>query len=244
MALTFPAAAQRRLAAAGGGAAVSLLEVATIAGARYYWSDADIIAPTALAQQITIGSGPTRSTELTYYAEAFQPWLLSAGPFKTYRNTTTSTGQVEIQNISGDTVRRDVSRIFSQQAMVGALVYYRTWLADCQFATFSFMGRVDDADIDLDGDDSKASMTLQLESLCCWAKIDAPNQDICSSCQLAFGSIQCGSTSPTPCNNDYGSCTSIERFMGVVLEWNGAVLNPTQYVTPEPLRLANPRVAG
>ena len=242
MANTFPSYVKQRLAASGSGAAVNLLELQTINGNRYNWADATLQAVSALPTLLTLmgGVGAPAHTTLTYPVQSFVPWLLSAGPFKTYANTTTSTGQVTVQNLSGNTVVRDVSNLFSQNAVVGALVFYRQWLSDCEFASFSFMGRVDDAEVEADG----SAMTLQLESLCCWANIDAPNCDLCPSCQNWFQSVRCGSTSPTPCNNDYGSCTSIERFFGVLNEWVGAALSGTQYVQPAPLNLSNPRVAG
>lgn len=235
MAQTFPAAVKARLAASGGGAPVSLLEVLTSANAYYAWSDSNITSQGALPVPTTVMG----VTTLNLQTPAFLPWLLSAGPFRRSSNTTTSSGQVVVQNLSGDTVRRDVSQIFSQQAMVGALVYFRAWLADCEFATYSFAGSVIGADIEADG----LAMTLQLEGIANWAKLDAPYKDIGVSCPLSFGSVECGSISPTPCDNSYGTCTSTERFQGFLSEWVGAKLVTTQYVQPAPLRLANTRVA-
>jgi len=240
MAQTFPAAVKARLAASGGGAAVSLLEVYTVSGSYFAWSDSDITAQGMLPVPLTVHSGSVYTTTWHYVTPTFLPWLLSAGPFKTFNNTTTSTGQVVVQNLSGDTVRRDVSRLFSSNAIVGALVYFRTWLADAEFATFSFFGSVSDVELEADG----SSMTLQLESMCAWAKLDAPYQEIGISCPLSFGSVECGSTSSTPCDNSYGSCTSTERFKGVLVEWVGAAVSTVQYVQPAPLVLSNPRVTG
>ena len=236
MALVFPAAVKARLAASGSGAAVSLLEVLTVTNDYYAWSDSDIKAAGALPVPTLVAGVLT----LVYQIPYFKPWLLSAGPFKRSSNTTTSSGQVTVQNLSGDRVRRDISTIFSQKAIVGALVYFRVWLADAEFATYSFAGSVESADIEADG----SAMTLQLEGIANWAKIDAPYKDIGVSCPLSFGSVECGSTSGTPCDNSYGSCTSTERFQGFLSQWAGATLNTNQYVQPAPLRLSNTRVGG
>jgi len=148
MALSFPAAVKARLAASGGGAAVSMLDVVTITGQHLCWSDSDITAPSGLPVFVVEGSGIGSRTIWTYPATPYLPWLLSAGPFKSYSNTTTSTGQVTVQNLSGDTVRRDISLLFSQSAMMGAMVFFRTWLADCEYATFAFMGTVTDVELE------------------------------------------------------------------------------------------------
>ena len=236
MARILPAAVKARLAASGGGAAVSLLEVLTFDQNFFAWADCDITA----AGMLPVPSVIAGHTSLNTLISTYQPWLMSCGPFKIYGNTTTSTGQVVVQNLSGDTVRRDVSRIFSKHAMMGALVCYRRWLADCQYAEFSFVGSVSDVDVEADGE----GMTLQIESLAAWSRLDAPYQEIGVSCPLAFGSIECGSTSSTPCNNSYGSCSSTERYKGILVEWLGASLSTTQYVLPAPLIQTNQRVAG
>ncbi len=240
MANPFPAAVKARLAASGSGAAVSLLEVATVTGNRFYWSDAAITAPAALPTVLIATSGVATSYTFKFPQTNFVPWLVGAGPFRTYRNTTTSSGEVVVQNLSGDTVRRAIALLYASTELIGALVFYRMWLADCEYATFSFMGTIDSVSISADGN----SMTLQLESMCNWARLKAPDKQIGVACPLAFGLVQCGSTSPTPCNNDYGSCSSTERFMGIIEEWTGSALNPNQYVQPAQLNLTNTRVAG
>jgi hypothetical protein len=59
---------------------------------------------------------------------------------------------------------------------------------------------------------------------------------------LFFGSAACGSTNPTPCQNTYGTCTSIERFAGVIIYWvDGAftVAPTTQIAQPPPVNVQN-----
>ena len=226
MAQPFPPAVVARLQASGGSAPVSLFEVQTLSGNTYFWSEAAIAAPSLLAPAVPLTN--------------FVPWLLDGTSFHGYKSTQTRTGRVQVQNLSGDSVRRDASLIFSRQEMVNALVAYRRWLTDCEYATYTFVGSVDDAQIEPDG----SSMTLTLEGFTNWSKLAAPSAQTGVSCPLTFGSVECGSTAGTPCNNDYGTCSSIERFQGILVEWTGASLNPTQYVQPQPLRLFNGRVAG
>ena len=229
MALPLPAYVSRRIAASGGLAPLALVELQALSGNRYFWSDARVAAPSVLAVYYPPASGviPQGTNTATPMAN-FLPWLLKKPTFHLTRSTATATGSLTVQNLSGDTVRRDTALIFSQQEMTGALVFYRRWLADCEAATFQFQGNVDEAEIAADGD----SMTLSLEGMCNWSKIDAPDMEIGVSCGLTFGSVECGSTSTTPCTNSYGTCSSIERYKGILVEWTGAQLDYTQYVQP------------
>ena len=249
MANILPASVKAAMAASGGAAPVSLLEVQSISGTVYYWSDASPSASIVLAYG-TVGSGDsggaTGDAEVgnaeprDVFSADFSPWIIQPPSFHTYKSSQTATGTVTIQNVSGDSIRRDTSQIFTKQEMMGGLVSYRLWREDCQYALYSFLGTVDDVDINVDGD----TMTLSMEGFVNWSKITAPDQQIGVSCPLQFGSVACGSTSATPCNNSYGTCSSIERYKGIVLEWNGAALDYTQYAQPAPLRSYNGRTAN
>jgi hypothetical protein len=217
-------AVKQPMAASGGLAPVSLFELLTIAGALYAWSDATLTAPSIL------GLSPAN----------FVPWIVKAPVFTQYKSTQTATFTVSVQNLSGDTIRRDTAQIFNKQELNAALVYFRIWRIDAEFSIFDFQGNVDDVDIEADGD----SMDITGEGSFSWSKIQAPSVQIGPSCGNTFGSVECGSTAPVPCNNSYGTCTSVERFKGVITEWSGASSNVSQYSQPAPLRLYNPKVAN
>ena len=144
-----------RQLASGGAAGISLLELQTIAGNRYYWSDAKLAAPSELA----VFDNPViiRRTAETPNAPPppnvqFVPWILTPPSFHSFRSTQTATGTVVIQNVTGDTVRRDAAQIFSQFELLGSLFIYRLWLTDCEFATDVVQGTVDEVVIEADGD--------------------------------------------------------------------------------------------
>ena len=251
MANVLPAAVKAAMKASGGPAPVSLFELLTTGGALYTWSDASVSAISVLSTPYG-GSTVVRRAQPPLQGEPgvpelpignvqpvpFLPWIVKPPVFTEYKSTQTSTFTVSIQNISGDTVRRDAAQIFNNQALLGALVYFRIWRLDCQDSIFDFQGNVDDVDIDAGGD----SMDISGEGSFAWSKIQTPSVQIGPSCGNTFGTIECGSTASTPCNNSYGTCTSLERFKGVITEWTGAAISTTQYAQPQPLRLYNPQV--
>jgi hypothetical protein len=225
MSNSLPVSIKQPMAASGGPEPVSLMELLTIAGALYTWSDTKLTAPSILD-----GLAPAN----------FVPWIVKEPVFVQYKSIQTATFTISIQNLSGDTIRRDTAQIFNKQELNAALVYFRIWRLDAERSIFDFQGNVDDVEIEADGN----SMDITGEGSFSWSKIQAPSVQIGPSCGNTFGSVECGSTAAVPCNNSYGTCSSIERFKGVVTEWAGASSNVSQYSQPAPLRLYNPKVAN
>ena len=97
------------------------------------------------------------------------------------------------------------------------------------------MGNVDEVQID------ETELVLQSEGFGSWSAVRAPAYQVDVCCPLTFGSAACGSLSPTPCNNTYGSCSSRQRFDGVVTVWTSDLLTvPTaQIAQPAPSSAAN-----
>ncbi len=187
------------MAASGGVAPVVLVEIQTISGQVLYISDAWIVANSLLSGESMV---------------SYRPWLIGETRFTIYRSTTTYTAEFELQNLSGDTVSRDVSKFISANELTGALVWMRIWRADSQIAIFQFVGKL------LDPEVSEHSVMCQAEGFGNWSAIKAPPYQIGVSCPLYFGSIECGSTAATPCQQSYGTCTSIERFKGSIDQYS------------------------
>ena len=217
-----PVPVKQVMAASGGPAPITLMELLTSTGLLYGWSDAQ-------------GSFPAM---LSPGNLAFVPWIVTPPVFTTYKSTQTSTFTVSIQNLSGDTIRRDTAQIFNKHELNGALVFFRLWRLDAEVSIFDFQGNVDDTEIDAGGD----AMQVSGEGSFSWSKIQVPGVQIGPSCGNTFGSVECGSTASVPCNNSYGTCSSIERFKAVITEWSGSGFDVSQYSQPAPLRLYNPKV--
>jgi len=162
-------------------------------------------------------------------------WLVKTQHFQLFGSTQTDTATLSVQNLSGNTVERDVALAYAKNEFIGAFVYYRLWRADAECAIFQFAGNVVDADID------EEVMELTLEGFGNYSAIRAPAYAIDVACPLFFGSIACGSTSPTPCQQSYGTCTSIERFAGALVQWDfsDGVTPLVQIAQPPPVAAAN-----
>jgi hypothetical protein len=262
MGLSFPAPVKAPMGASGGPAPITLMELVTVAGLAYFWSDATFSAPSVLLEVFS-GSGiygfgpvpqiagadvnapiPERPPTGTMPTVNFLPGILTPPVITRYKTVKASTATVSIENISGDTIRRTTGQIFAAEELVTALVFLRCFRIDSGFAIDSFMGNVADASIAADGD----SLDLSIVGVDNWAQTPAPREQISSTCSSIFNSggafYACGSTSDTPCNNDYGTCSSLNRFKGVITEWIGSELPQTQVAQSPPLRLYNPRSAG
>jgi hypothetical protein len=264
MANTLPVAVKQVMAASGGPAPVTLLEVLTISGNLYAWSDASLFAPSILAANYSGGSGPPagihpeaapmsgesigRWSPLGSTAMMqFVPWIIKPAVITQYKSTQTDTATISVQNLTGDTIRRDASQIMASQELDGALIYLRIWNLACAYSVLDFQGNIDDVQIAADGD----SMDISMQGFAAWAKVPAPREQLGSACGNIYNDggcfFGCGAPSPTtPCNNDYGTCVSPgkNRFKGIITEWAGSGLSDSQVAQQPPLRLYNPRVAG
>jgi phage-related protein len=196
---TLPIGVTGPMSSSGGCAPVSLFEIQTVTGNTYYFSE-------QRGEWNSIINGTT--------GNLYEDWIVGTPKFQLHGSTETDTAAFSVQNLSGNTVQRDMALAYSRNEFIGAFVYYRLWRADAEQAIFSFMGNIVDADID------ESTIDFSIEGFGNFSNIVAPAYLIDVSCPLYFGSIACGSTSPTPCNQSYGDCSSIERFAGVVLQWD------------------------
>lgn len=209
------------MSSAGGCAPVTLVEVKTVTGNTYFWSE-----------HRSSWNSVIDGTPSNLYLD----WLVGAPTFQLYGSTQTSTGSLSVQNLSGNTVQRDVALAYARSEFIGAFVYVRIWRADAETAEFIFTGNIVDADID------EQTMELTIEGFDNYSTIKAPSYLVDVSCGLNFGGIACGSTAAFPCQQSYGTCTSIERFQGVVVQWDFAdgIAPLVQIAQPAPAVSFNP----
>ena len=257
-----PIPVKQQMQSSGGPASLTLLDVLTTSGAIYYWSDASILARSAMLDAL-VASVPQPSSPFPILGAPPLPapiveagrggnadmaqytaWITSPGKFVTYKSTQTATGTISVQNLSGDSVRRDVAQIVASKILINALVWCRIWNAPCETSYFDFVGTISSVNVQVDG----KTMSLSMKSIASLADVLAPREDLSNACGNLFNSngafYACGSTAQVPCVNTYGTCSSKNRFKGSVTDWAGGQLNLTQIAQPPPLRLYNPKVAG
>lgn len=210
-----------------GTAPVSLLSLQTISGTRAYFATMKILAPAQMTAYDVGGLQP----------ETFDNRLLQAPAFRITSTTATATATAAIENVSGNTVERAGSKLFAAEELWGAQFIYQLWSPTREVSIQTVLGSVSDAR------DLGDTLRLSLKDLGNWAEIPAPDCVIGPNCQNVFGSKQCGSTSPTPCNNDWGSCTQRNRFKGIVQQWDSTLvqLPAVSYAQPAPQNSINSR---
>jgi len=189
--IPYPSSLQSSGGAHTGIAPVNLLEVQDVNGNNYFWADRKGVYPS-----IFTGAPAT-----------FLPWLLAAGPFTFNRSMTTNAGSFTIQNVSGNTLARDVETMLRASAIEGAAFVYRLWQGDAQAAwilvdgTLSFAGGSDD------------TATFKSKPFSNPAEEDAPLEQYSGTCQLQYGGARCGATSGVECQYSLQSCQVPERIM-------------------------------
>ena len=187
-----------RPTSSGTGTRANLLDIQTVEGNLYYWSDR------ALANVLPALSAPGPVPLVTY-----QPWLLTPPSIKSSRSLVAETGTVRLQNIYGDTISRTFQQILRRSAMEGALCVYRWWNVAAEVADFEFHGRVSVSDV------SGTDATLQLGDVFDFAVTDAPGMTYSETCQLIWSLPRCGATGPTECMYSLPTCQVPEHFTGI-----------------------------
>jgi hypothetical protein len=209
------------LRSAAAASAISLMIVITNRQ-EYYWAEANISIPAA--------------GDLAGAAGNYKGWIVGQPTFHLFGSTQTDTGSITIQNVSGNTVMRDAASQLSMYEWVGAYVKYILYDPASETALFTFVGSISDVEPD------EEQIELSLEGFGDWSNTQAVPYNVDVTCGLTFGSQECGSTSSTPCQQTYGTCSSVERFKGVVVQWDSSNLMPTsvQIAQPPPLAAFNP----
>jgi hypothetical protein len=141
------------------------------------------------------------------------PWLLSVPQISFHRSLQTDTGSFVVQNLSGDTLSRDVEKQLRASAFEGALFVYRLWQADAEAAWIEVHGTLSVDDVGVD------TITFKGAQLLNPSQDDTPLENYCETCQLDWGGIRCGASGSTECSYSYQTCQVIERIMVVMNDY-------------------------
>jgi hypothetical protein len=137
----------------------------------------------------------------------YTPWLLSVSQFSFHRSLQTDIGSFVVQNLSGDTLSRDVEKIIRASALEGAFFVYRLWQPDAQASWLEVHGTLTVDEIGVDTVQLKGSQLLNP------SQDDTPLEIYCETCQLQWGGRRCGSTQATECSYSFQTCQVLERIM-------------------------------
>jgi hypothetical protein len=179
---------------------IVLLDIVTIDGTQYYWSDYE-------------GTYPTRATGA---AQFYNGWIKSGCNFTCTRDTTSNAGDLTLQNLSGNTIDRDVALALKRHEFEGAYAITRLWVPLLDVAIHEFHCSLSEQN---PKEDEVAMRELQLFD---------PTQYVIAGdveveqCTFRFKSLQCGSTgTATACPKNFPACQDAsraaqERFPGIL----------------------------
>lgn len=199
--------------ARSGLAPIMLLDVLTLDGTSYHWASRPIPSAAAIScSPVLTGNAPPWNAQhlmLTNWDDTYLPWLLSAGPFHLSRSTQTDIGNFIVQNVSGDTLFRDMSRLVTAQAFEGALFAYREWNMEAATAEFEFHGNLTIVAITELEAEFSATQIFDTSN-------DQALEIYSETCAWRYASAACGDTTNNPCLHSWPTCRIKERFHAVL----------------------------
>lgn len=168
---TLPAGMAAELAKQGRSMArVHLFDVQRGDGTNYFWSTHE-------------GQFLSR---ITGTVQQYKPWIKQPPTLTLTRSLQADGGDFKIQNLSGNTIDRDVAALFVAGEFEGAYVVYRPWLIPLDAAPFEFHGFITEQNVGPDEVDVRILQLFQPNEL------QTYDQRQTRDCHWRFNSAQCG----------------------------------------------------
>lgn len=171
-------------------APLQLLDIQTVGGIVYYWSD-------------FAGTYPSRigGSSVIYSA-----YLKICGPFRLSRSMRTDGGEIVVQNLSGNSLDRDVLGQMRAGEFEGALAIFRLWDLELGAAMWEFHGCLTSQEID------EIEARFSLKQLLDASTVDVPFETYNANCSWLYKSPPCGSTGTAEsCPHTIAACKDATR---------------------------------
>lgn len=168
---TLPAGLQAELDKTGRPLArIHLFDIQRYDGTQYFWSDVEGVF----------------LSFLTGAAQQYKPWVITPPTITLSRSLSSDGGNFEIQNLSGNTIEREVFKLIQAGEFEGAYVVYRPWFVPLDAEGFEFHGFLSEQTID---QDKVSFRMLQL-----FQPNNTPAYDFVQTmdCHFRYRSAQCG----------------------------------------------------
>ena len=176
--------------------------------------------------------GYTNPGEAPYGNGPYLPWLLQVPNFTFHRSMQTDMGNFVIQNVSGDTLSRDMEKILRASTLEGAQFVYRCWQPDAEAAWIEVHGQL------TMGSDGVDTVQLTAADTINAAQDDTPLELSCETCQLNWGLARCGATGSTECQYSYQTCQVPEKIMVVMNNFEKNYGESTASIAVRPINRA------
>jgi hypothetical protein len=197
------------MSAHSGPAPICLLDVVALDGTSYHWANKEIDAT-----PVYTGTQPAWAAALAHppanYDTHYFPWLLSATGFHHTRSMQSDTANITVQNVSGNTIQRDLAGIVAASPLEGALFAFREWNSLKEEAEFEQHGRLTIVGGTEDQCQFGANQLFNPNDY------DGNPYSYSETCQWRYASPACGDTTNNPCDNTFVTCRQQNRFLGVL----------------------------
>lgn len=178
---------------------VVLMDVQTFNGTTYYLSNLAGNYPAV------IGSGTV----------AYKEWVKKCGPVTLHRSTQVDVGDVTLQNLSGNTIQRDMMVALAVDEFWGALAVIRWYDLLLQEAILEFHANLGKPAI------NETEVTFKVKDSFDLNIVQLVTRVYQTSCDLNFKGARCGSVgSATTCDFQIATCQDVNhnafnRFTGI-----------------------------
>jgi phage-related protein len=188
---TLPAGTETFLARQGGMfVPIVLVDIQTLDGTQYFWSDYE-------------GTYPTKFTGANQF---YNGWIKSGCNFTRTKHMSSNAGDLLLQNLSGNTIDRDVAAALKNHEFEGAYAVVRLWIPLLDVAIDEFHCSLTEQD---SKEDEAGARLLQLFDP---AQYVVGGDVEVETCTWRFKSLQCGSTgSATFCPKRLVDCQDATR---------------------------------
>ncbi len=179
---------------------VILLDIQTFDGTQYFWSDFE-------------GTYPNKFTGANQF---YNGWIKSGCSFTCTRDLSTNAGDLILQNLSGNTITRDVALALQNHEFEGALAITRIWVPLLDVAIKEFHCYLTEQNPKEDEVEFREPQLFDPTQYFLASDIET------TECTWRFKSPQCGSTgTATACPKTLAACqdptrTAQERFNAIL----------------------------
>lgn len=209
----YPSELIQIMKARSGPAPVCLLDVVRLDGCSFHWGSVEIDVTPRLPETLP-GTAPAWAATLANppadYDTHYFPWLLSATGFHHTRSMQSDTANIVVQNVSGNTLQRDLPQNLSAASFEGAIFAFREYDLSTGVAEFEQWGRLTVMTV------SETQTTFGANQLYNPNDYDGLPYSYSETCQWRYSSPGCGDTTNNPCDNTYVTCRQPNRFLGVL----------------------------
>lgn len=149
---------------------VHLFEIERSDGQRFFWATHEISVVSLM----------------TGASQQFSPWIEEIGDYTRTRSVRTDAGEFKVQNLSGNTIERDVAKAVRAATFEGAYVIVRRHYVPHDADAFTLHGRLRLVEV------NERSATFRMTQLFALSELQTHESRMTRPCRFTYNSAACG----------------------------------------------------